>query len=401
MDQQSELKGIIDHFLFQNNENGYAVLSLQLNDETKIVARGYLPNIQAGQEVVLQGTWTVHPKFGKQFEAKQCIAQIPTSIVGLKKYLGSGLIKGIGPAYAEKLVGYFGADVLEIIDKSPNRLNEVPGIGPKRVEQITHAWKDQREISNIMVYLQDKGISSAYAAKIYKSYGQNSIAVLKENPYRLADDIWGIGFKMADQIAQAIGIPRDSLKRVKAGLLFAISTHVGQGHLYVELQELKEQTTTLLELEQSHLEPLLKTAFHDLYNEDKIKLISTNNLHYITLTHYYFAEKGTAQKIQKLLTQPGIASIDSNEVYQSLRAPSNPHDITLNEEQQRGILACLQNKITIITGGPGTGKTTLIKKLLGILDDHKLSTGSLPLLAAPPNESRKAPEDLHSPSIVF
>jgi len=385
MDQQSELKGIIDHFLFQNNENGYAVLSLQLNDETKIVARGYLPNIQAGQEVVLQGTWTVHPKFGKQFEAKQCIAQIPTSIVGLKKYLGSGLIKGIGPAYAEKLVGYFGADVLEIIDKSPNRLNEVPGIGPKRVEQITHAWKDQREISNIMVYLQDKGISSAYAAKIYKSYGQNSIAVLKENPYRLADDIWGIGFKMADQIAQAIGIPRDSLKRVKAGLLFAISTHVGQGHLYVELQELKEQTTTLLELEQSHLEPLLKTAFHDLYNEDKIKLISTNNLHYITLTHYYFAEKGTAQKIQKLLTQPGIASIDSNEVYQSLRAPSNPHDITLNEEQQRGILACLQNKITIITGGPGTGKTTLIKKLLGILDDHKLSYR----LAAPTGRAAK------------
>lgn len=385
MDQQSELKGIIDHFLFQNNENGYAVLSLQLSDETKIIARGYLPNIQAGQEVVLQGIWTVHPKFGKQFEAKQCLAQIPTSIVGLKKYLGSGLIKGIGPAYADKLVGYFGGDVLEIIDKSPHRLKEVPGIGPKRIEQIIKAWQDQREISNVMVYLQDKGISSAYAAKIYKSYGQNSIAVLKENPYRLADDIWGIGFKMADQIAQAIGIPRDSLKRVKAGLLFAISTHVTQGHLYVELEELKAQASTLLELEQAHLAPLLKMAFHDLYNEDKIKLISTNNLHYVTLTHYYFAEKGTAQKIQKLLSQPGIANIDSNEVYQSLRAPAHHNEITLNEEQQRGILACLQNKITIITGGPGTGKTTLIKKLLSILDDHKLGYR----LAAPTGRAAK------------
>ncbi len=235
----AELKGTIDRFLFQNNENGYSVLSLQIDEETKITATGYLPNLQAGQEVILRGTWITHPKFGRQFEAKECVAQVPTSIVGLKKYLGSGLIKGIGPAYAEKLVGYFGEVVLEVIDKNPERLKEVPGIGPKRIEQIAKAWQDQKEISNVMVYLQDKGISTAYAAKIYKAYGQNSIAVLTENPYRLADEIWGVGFKMADQIAQAIGIPHDSLKRVKAGLLFAISSHVGQGHLYAELTRIK------------------------------------------------------------------------------------------------------------------------------------------------------------------
>lgn len=383
MHDYSELKGIIDRFLFQNNENGYSVLSLQIDEETKITATGYLPNLQAGQEVLLRGSWITHPKFGKQFEAKECVAQVPTSIVGLKKYLGSGLIKGIGPAYAEKLVGYFGEVVLEVIDRTPHRLNEVPGIGPKRIDQITKAWHDQKEISNVMVYLQDKGISTAYAAKIYKAYGQNSIAVLTENPYRLADEIWGVGFKMADQIAQAIGIPSDSSKRIKAGIIFAISTHTSQGHLYVELQELKQSTITLLELENA--DALLKTALHDLYNEEKIKLISTNNVHYITLTQYYFSEKGTAQKILKLLEYPTHQLINSNEIYQELRG-SHEHDrIELNEDQQRGILTCLQNKITIITGGPGTGKTTLIKKLLHILDEHKFSYK----LAAPTGRAAK------------
>ena len=424
MDQLAQLSGIIDRFLFQNTQNGFAIVLLKINDETEVAVRGYLPNVQAGQEVTLQGNWTVHPKFGKQFESTQCIAQIPKSIVGLKKYLGSGLIKGIGPVYAQKLVEYFGQSILEIIDTSPMRLHEVPGIGPKRIEQIITAWKDQKEISNIMVYLQDKGISTSYATKIYKTYGQNSIAVLTENPYRLADEIWGIGFKMADEIAKAIGIAHDSLKRIKSGLLFAITTHIGHGHLYAELEDLKKQTIKLLGFEDNDqlsnsngstsspravncdtdsplvlslskdsskkeppnkIESLLKNAFHDLYNEQKIKLISTNSVHYITLSHYYFAEKGTAQKLQLLLEHPSVTSIDSNAVYQLLRAPHKTHDLVLNEEQQRGILACLQNKITIITGGPGTGKTTLIKKLLSILDDYKL----IYRLAAPTGRAAK------------
>lgn len=384
MDQQSELKGIIDRFLFQNNENGYAVFALTLEDETSITVRGYLTNVHAGQEVVLSGAWNVHPKFGKQFEAKSCSTQVPSSIIGLKKYLGSGLIKGIGPSYAQKLVDHFGSKVLEIIDAQPHRLNEVEGIGPKRIEQITFAWKDQKEISKVMVYLQDKGISSAYAVKIYKAYGQNSVAVITENPYRLADEIWGIGFKMADQIAQAIGIPQNSIKRVKAGLLFAISTQTGQGHLYTELNQLKENTIELLALGQEQTDLLLKNALHDLYNESKIKLISDNEQHFITLSQHYFAEKGTAQKIEQLLKQPIQHTADSNEIYQSLRI-TGASEISLNEDQQRGILACLQNKITIITGGPGTGKTTLIKKLLGILDDHRL----IYKLAAPTGRAAK------------
>lgn len=384
MDHQAELKGIIDRFLFQNNENGYAVFALQLDDQTSITVRGYLNNVHAGQEVIIQGAWNTHPKFGKQFEAKSCTTQVPSSIVGLKKYLGSGLIKGIGPSYAQKLVDHFGASVLEVIDKQPHRLNEVEGIGPKRIEQITFAWKDQKEISKVMVYLQDKGISSAYAVKIYKAYGQNSIAVITENPYRLADDIWGIGFKMADQIAQAIGIPTNSLKRVKAGLIFAITTHTAQGHLYVELNALKQQALDLLTLDAQETGILLKNALHDLYNEAKIKLISDSNQHFIALWPHYFAEKGTAQKIEQLLQQPIQHTVNSDMVYQSLRVTAE-HEISLNEDQQRGILACLQNKITIITGGPGTGKTTLIKKLLSILDEHRL----IYKLAAPTGRAAK------------
>lgn len=384
MDHQAELKGIIDRFLFQNNENGYAVFALTLDDQTSITVRGYLTNLSPGQEVIIQGAWNTHPKFGKQFEAKSCSAQIPSTLTGIKKYLGSGLIKGIGPSYAQKLVDHFGSNVLEIIDKQPHRLNEVEGIGPKRVEQITFAWKDQKEISKVMVYLQDKGISSAYAAKIYKAYGQNAIAIITENPYRLADEIWGIGFKMADQIAQAVGIPANSLKRIKAGLIFALSTHTSYGHLYMELSVLKQQALDLLALNPEDTEQLLKNALHDLYNEAKIKLISDNNQHFITLSMHYFAEKGTAQKIEQLLQQPIQHTIDSNAIYQSLRI-TEQNEISLNEDQQRGILACLQNKITIITGGPGTGKTTLIKKLLTILDEHRL----MYKLAAPTGRAAK------------
>lgn len=367
-----QLNGVIDHFLFQNNENGYAVISLQIDEQTKIVARGYFPSVHAGQEVNVTGTWTTHKKFGKQFEVMQCTTQIPTSLLGLKKYLGSGLIKGIGPTYATKLVDYFGADVLEIITNSPKRLFEVPGIGQKRAEQIIIAWQDQKEIAKVMVYLQDKNISPAYAGKIFKMYGQSSIAVVQENPYRLADEIWGIGFKMADQIALSIGIAANSIKRIKAGIIFAINNHTAHGNIYFELSALKKETCTLLGLD-DHTELLLKNAFHELYNEQKIKLLSYKEHHYITLTSYYFAEKGIAQKIEQILSAQSACLINGNELYKALRTVQNEKEVVLNEEQQRGILACVQNKITIITGGPGTGKTTLIKKLLSILDEYKFT----------------------------
>lgn len=383
--QQQELKGTVDKFLFQSPENGFSIFVIQIDSKESVIVKGHFPNIQPGQEVLLYGDWVFHSKFGRQFEANKCLNILPTSTIGLKKYLGSGMIKGIGKTYAEKLVNHFGTNILEIIEKYPEQLKQVSGIGEKRIERIIDSWKDQKEISNIMIFLQEKGVSTAYATKIYKKYGQNSIAVLLENPYRLADEIWGVGFKSADQIAANLGIEKNSLKRIKAGIVFAISNELSNGHLYVELDILKQKSCELLELELLKNEPLLKNALHELHNEGKIKLISNNNSHFITLSKYYFSEKGVATKIQTLLNYTSSLKFDLDAIYQFLRLENSTSGTELNEDQQRAIMACIQNKITIVTGGPGTGKTTTIKKLLTILDENKITYK----LAAPTGRAAK------------
>lgn len=379
-----ELVGTIDRFLFQNPDNGYTVLLLQVPRSENVTVKGYMPNINPGQQITIQGSWVMHPKFGKQFEATHCTAALPTSSTGLQKYLASGMIKGIGPKYAEKLVAYFGNQVLEVIDKNPERLQEVSGIGAGRAQKITQAWHDHKEISNVMIFLQEKGISPAYAIKIYKMYGQNSIAIIQENPYRLADELWGIGFKTADKIAHNLGIAKDSLQRIRAGILYTISTATSSGHLYCELQKLKDTTRELLELDAQPIDAILKNALHDLYEGGKIKLVTYQNEHFISLAQGYFSEKGVATKIARIKEYPAI-TCNLNDMYAKLRAPQHEKDICLNDEQQQGVLACLQNKITIITGGPGTGKTTLIKKLLGLLDEQNI----VYKLAAPTGRAAK------------
>ncbi len=383
--QTATLHGTVERIIFHNAENGFTVLVLQSSNRQTTTVKGYLPSIHPGEQVNLEGAWIMHPKFGKQFEVSQCTAQVPNSIVGLKKYLSSGLIKGIGPVYAEKLVNRFGEQVLEIIDKEPHRLHEISGIGPKRVERIITAWQDQKEISNIMIFLQEKNISPAYATKIYKKYGAQSISVVAENPYRLADDIWGIGFKIADKIAQNMGFEHDSVKRIRSGVLFTLSEIVNAGHLYIEVDELKKKATSLLELEQETIAQKLKLALHDLYNSEKIKLITHNDKHYVGLSSYYFSEKGVANKLRRLLEYPSSHQFDLDQIYKQLRVATEKNDIALNEDQQRGILNCLQNKVSVITGGPGTGKTTLIKKLLNILDSHNVTYR----LAAPTGRAAK------------
>jgi exodeoxyribonuclease V alpha subunit len=384
MQELEIITGTIDRFLFQNSDNGFAVFLLQAPNNTTITVKGYLPTLQVGQEIQIKGTWIFHTKFGKQFEAQHCISSIPTTLVGLKKYLGSGLIKGIGRVYADKLVNFFGADVLKVIDTAPHRLKEVGGIGEKRIEKIAHAWKDQKEIANIMVFLQEKGITPSYAARIYKHYKQESLAVVQENPYRLADEVWGIGFKTADEIAQKLGFLPHAPQRIAAGILHAISTASSQGHLYVELQDLKAKTRDFLGLEPASHEDLLKQALHTLYNRDKIKLITNENAHYLTLSSFYFSEKGVAMRIKNVLSTPSSCSFDIDALYALLRAPRTD-ELYLNEDQQRGILSCLQSKITIITGGPGTGKTTIIKKLLALLEAEHVSYK----LAAPTGRAAK------------
>jgi|SRR5579872_3466626 len=370
MDNTSHITGVVEKLLFSSNESGFVVLVLMVHNQ-KITVTGHMPNVQAGQHISVTGSWQLHAKFGKQLVAQQCTTHAPTSIVGLKKYLGSGLIKGIGPVYAEKLVNYFGTQVLDIIDQEPSRLSEVPGIGQKRAAVITSAWQDQKAISHIMVFLQEKGISPAFATKIYKQYGSNAITLVTENPYRLAEDIWGVGFKTADQIAQNLGFAHNSLKRVTAGITYALTTHISSGNLYAPIDDMKAKTIELLSLEQEDGMHKIKIALHDLYNQQKIVLLTHDDTHYITLAKYYFSEKGVANKILKLLGNPPDTLFDLDKVYTQLRTDTSA--VALNDDQIRSIITCLQHKITVITGGPGTGKTTLIKQLLQILDTHKCS----------------------------
>lgn len=378
------LNGTIDRFLFQNEESGFAVFVLQVKKDQTVVVRGTAPALQAGQQVELSGAWVVHAKFGKQFEAQSCQVCLPSSAQGLKKYLGSGLIKGIGKVYAEKLVNYFGTAVLDVIDQNPERLKEVPGVGTKRVEIIAEAWKDQKEIANVMVFLQDKGASTTYATKIYKKYGANSIALMTENPYRIAEDIWGVGFKLADQIAQNLGFEKESVKRVKAGILFAITNNTSLGNLYVEIDPLKKAALILLELESETTQITLKRALHELYNEDKIKLLTNQGRHFVTLPKFYYTEKNVAEKLKGLMKHKALKSFDLKKIYNQIRTPKEGQ-VELNESQQKGILNCLQHKVSIITGGPGTGKTTLVKNLLHVLDAEKTNYK----LAAPTGRAAK------------
>jgi len=379
------LQGIVDRVIYQNQENGFAVFIVQLNAKNSVTVKGYVPTINAGEQVLVRGVWNMHQKFGKQFDAQSCEKQAPTSILGLKKYLGSGLIKGIGPVYGDKLVAAFGEKVLEVIDQHPERLMSVPGIGAKRVEKIVAAWKDQKEISNIMVFLQNKGISATYAVKIYKQYKEKSIAIIEENPYRLAQDIWGVGFKTADQIAQKSGIAPDCKRRITAAILHVIQTTSGDGNLYIQLEDLKTEMCKLLELELESIQHTTKCALHDLYNADKIKLLTHNDIHYITLPSFYFSEKGIAHKLDKMITSPPHHTFDCVKIQKSLHDDAKSSSFALNEQQQSGVLACLQHKVAIITGGPGTGKTTLIKKLLMQLDLQRVKYA----LAAPTGRAAK------------
>ncbi len=379
------LSGTVERFLFQDSEKGFCVFLLKVERETSIVVRAHAVSFHPGQDVEVEGAWVTHPKFGKQFDAQSCKATLPTSILGLRRYLSSGMIKGIGKTYADKLVNAFGTTVLDVIDKHPERLSEVSGIGPKRLEQIIAAWKDQKDIAKIMVFLQEKGASPAYATKIYKKYGTSSIAIVTENPYRLAEEVWGVGFKMADLLAQNLGFEKNSAKRIKAGIIFAITNATTFGHLYVELDDLKKKTFELLELEEdTNVQATLKRSFHELHEAQKIKLITYQDKHYVTLAQHYHVEKNIAAKLDTVIKHYSTRSFDVNAIYQSLRVPKEG-EVELNEAQQKGIIDCLQAKVSVITGGPGTGKTTLIKKLLGILDGLQISYK----LAAPTGRAAK------------
>jgi len=258
-ENQEELNGAVERITYYNAENGYSVLRLRpdrrktpgANREGLVTITGYLPEVSSGEHLRLWGRWTTHPKHGLQFQADTCEQTVPATLEGIRRYLGSGLIKGIGPQLAERIVKHLGKETLEVIEKHPERLTEVPDIGPKRAEMIANAWEEQKQVKEIMLFLHGHAISTNLAVKIYKQYGARALEVVRTDPYQLATDIRGVGFKTADRIAQSLGLPQDHPSRIEAGLIYALNEMTDEGHVYTPLPNLLERAIELLEVPES------------------------------------------------------------------------------------------------------------------------------------------------------
>ena len=365
----SRLRGQIERITFANEENGFTIAKMKVQGEKELVTVvGNFPGINPGEVLELLGAWSNHPKFGNQFKAETFKSVMPATAAGIEKYLGSGLIKGIGPVMASRLVKHFGVNTLEIIDTNPDSLEEVEGIGKKRVQMIRSAWDAQKEIREVMVFLQGHGVSSTYAVKIYKQYGQSSIKVVQENPYRLAADIFGIGFKTADKIAGNLGIDRNSDIRAESGILYVLHELSDDGHVYYPYEPLIEASRKILEVDKE----IIVKALAKLFEEKKIVMEDLNdpkadftpNNKAVYLTGYHFAEQNIALKLKILLNAPSnLRKIDQEKALEWLQKRL---EIQLSDKQKEGIKTAARQKVMILTGGPGTGKTTIIKAILEI-----------------------------------
>ncbi len=351
-----ELSGYVDAIVYAQPENGFTVARLKepkKKDLTTFV--GYLPGLLAGENVVLKGVWKNHPSHGRQFEVTEYNVEAPSDILGIQKYLESGLVKGIGPVYAKKIVDRFGANTLEIIDKNPHRLYEIEGLGKKKVRQLKECWNEQRSIREVMVFLRAHGASPGYAQKIYKQYGDESIAKVKENPYQLAKEVFGIGFKMADSIASKLGFALHSPERLAAGIEFVLWELAGEGHTCYPISEFLPLAAGQLEVETSLIEKQIQALINTQLVEREGK---------IWLKPYFAYEQGVAKDLLRLVhgrqaIRPIDASIAADWVQKQL-------SIQFAEQQKQAVIQALTDKVHIITGGPGTGKSTITNAILAV-----------------------------------
>lgn len=360
------IEAILESFIYRNETNGYSVAALS----NGLKAVGILSNIKVGEKLKLTGEFETHPKFGQQFKVESYSIVLPTTTDGIIKYLGSGLIKGVGPATAEKIVEVFHEETLEILDNDSSRLLEVEGIGKKKLELIKKSWDEQKAVKDVMIYLQSFDISPAYAMKIFQVYGRNSIRKVQENPYQLTYDIWGIGFRTADKIGKSVGFTDEHPYRLKSGILYSLNNAANDGHVFLPFRELVKRCLELIEVDLS--DSLL--FFREMEDDGLIKIIGDN----IYLTYYYRAERSIENKINVLLSTScklSQAQLDSIKLRTDF----------YSEEQLEAIRNSLLHKILILTGGPGTGKTTALK---GIIDSHK-QLGKKIMLAAPTGRAAK------------
>ncbi|OPX34283.1 MAG: recombinase RecD [Desulfobacteraceae bacterium 4484_190.1] len=383
-----ELKGQIERITYTNEENGFTIARVKVNGQRDMVTvAGNLIAPAPGEILKMKGEWANHPKYGEQFKIIHCDTVVPATVYGIQKYLGSGLIKGIGPVMARRVVKKFGKDSLDVIENEIEKLRVVSGIGKKRIDMIKNAWDEQKEIREVMLFLQSHGVSSGYAAKIFKRYGNNSIQVVKKNPYRLATDIFGIGFITADSIAEKLGFLKDSELRAEAGILYVLNQLADEGHVYYPYEPLVEKCQEVLNVGRD----IITRAFGTIAIDKRIVIEDLNdsieefneNKKAVYLAKFYMCETSIAARMNKLVNSPkSIREINQAKAVEWVRKRLS---INLAANQVEAIRSALDNKVTVITGGPGTGKTTIINAVLKIFSKLKIRI----MLAAPTGRAAK------------
>lgn len=394
-----KIRGVVERITYQNPENGYTVLKCAVKSYKELVTViGSLLDVNVGSVLLIYGNWKVDSRYGRQFAAESWEETLPATVFGIEKYLGSGLIKGVGPKYAKKIVAQFGIETLEVIETDISRLQEVDGIGKKRIQMIRDSWERQKEIKNVMLFLQDHGVSTSFAAKIYRQYGNESLDKMKENPFQMADDIWGIGFKTADGIAQKLGFAKEAYVRLRSGIMYTLSNLADEGHVFAYQEQLIAKAAELLEAEESSIVMTLDQmiADKDLICETVDYKTDQAEMKAIYLPAFYYAEAGVAGKLKRLAQSPATdrlwhalmdarqktgnesLSIDVGKIQEKV-------DMKYDEIQADAIRKAAVSKVMVLTGGPGTGKTTTTQ---GIIAAYR-SFGLKILLAAPTGRAAK------------
>ena len=372
-----ELRATVSETLFRNEENGYTVLGCRAGRENVTVV-GIMPEVAAGEQAVFQGEWMTHPQYGKQFKAARCEILTPSTLLGIERYLGSGLIKGIGPATARLIVQEFGKGALDVISEHPERLTEIAGIGKKRAAQIAQSFQEQYATRQVMVFLQTYGVSPSLAVKISKVYGNRAQEIIRQNPYRMVEDIEGVGFLTADRIALSMGMAPDSPERISAGLIYALQdAAVSAGHTFLPMEELLQTAGRLLRVPaeqlQNHLTALLLSR--------KLRSHVVEDMEAVFLPQMWQAEAEIARRLMDL--QAAAQTVMGSAVTAQIKNFEKAHGIRFSDTQKKAISMAAQQGLLVITGGPGTGKTTIINCILSLLDTESV------LLAAPTGRAAK------------
>lgn len=371
-------QGIIEEIIFSNEINGYTVCELR-NDEDIITAVGFMPFVNVGEMLKVSGKWVTHPDYGEQLKVELYEKMLPQTAEALEKYLSSGLIKGVGPATAKKIIKRFGEDAVNIIQFHPEKLSEIKGINLEKALRIGQAFLEQRGLRDVVMFFQEYGISPTYAAKIFKAFGPDTIEEIKSNPYRLSDEVFGISFKTADRIAKSLGIDPSSKYRISSGIKYVLSQAAVNGHTFVSDEKLREYTSNLLDVDIENI----NDALVSLTLGKSICVEKSEDLAKVYLSSFYHAELSVCRKLVELSSIGFNGNI--NDFEDRIKEVQRKEGIILAEKQKEAIREALINGVLVITGGPGTGKTTIIKSIISLLD----SEGYEFVLAAPTGRAAK------------